>query len=69
MFINIEIERLRRNMSKKDMAEQLAVSANTLNDWIHRRRPIPADKLRALSKLFDGISLDYLLKSRTGGAP
>jgi len=61
MFINIEIERLRRHMSKADMANRLAVSVGTLNNWIYRRQAIPADKLRALSQLFDGISFDYLL--------
>ena len=62
MFINIEIERQRRYMSKLVMASKLGVSYETLNDWIYRRQPIPADKLRALSQLFDGMSLDYLLK-------
>jgi len=62
MFINIEIERQRRYMSKLAMASKLGVSNETLNDWIYRRKPIPADKLRALSQLFDGMSLDYLLK-------
>jgi len=61
MFINIEIERLRNFMSREDMANHLAVPPDTLNDWIHRRRAIPAEKLRALSQLLGGISFDYLL--------
>ena len=64
MFLNIEIERLRRHMPKAEMAYRLSVSTDILNDWIHRRRAIPADKLRALSRLFDGLSLDYLLMER-----
>jgi DNA-binding transcriptional regulator YdaS (Cro superfamily) len=63
MFINIEIERIRRHMSKAEMARKLAISPVILNDWICKRRAIPADKLRALSSLFDGCSVDYLLKS------
>lgn len=61
MFINIEIERLRLHLSKKDMALQLNVSPRLLNDWICKRQPIPAFQLRALSQLFGGLSLDYLL--------
>jgi len=64
MFINIEIERLRHFMSRDDVANHLAVSPDILNDWIHRRKAIPAEKLRALSQLFGGISLDYLLANK-----
>jgi len=64
MFLNIEVERIRRHMSKAEMASQLAVHPDILNDWICKRRAIPADKLRALSRLFDGLSLDYLLLER-----
>jgi len=62
MFMNIEVERLRRYMSKAEMASKLDTTQAILNDWIHRRSPIPADKLRAISRLFDGMSLDYLLQ-------
>lgn len=61
MFINIEIERLRSHMTKKDMAKQLAISPHTLNNWICKREPIPAVGLLALSQLFGGLSIDYLL--------
>jgi len=64
MYRNIEIERLRNRITKADMANSLAVPTNVLNDWIIGRRPIPAAKLRALSQLFGGISLDYLLQRR-----
>jgi len=63
MFMNMEIERLRRHMSKTEMANRLEITQATLNDWIHRRSPIPADKLRAISQLFGGISVDYLLQA------
>jgi DNA-binding transcriptional regulator YdaS (Cro superfamily) len=64
MFANIEAERVRRRMSRAKMANLLAIDTLVLDDWIHRRRAIPADKLRALSQLFHGCSLDYLLQSR-----
>jgi len=64
MFINIEIERYRRNMSRADLAKALLINVDTLGDWIHKRRAIPAEGLRSLSRLFKGCSLDYLLKER-----
>jgi len=64
MFINIDVERLRRYMSRAQLAKALAVSTATLDDWIRQKRPIPAEGLRALSRLFDGCSIDYLLKER-----
>ena len=62
MFINIEVERLRRYMSRAEMAKALAINVDTLNDWITKKRPIPAEGMRALVRLFEGCSLDYLLK-------
>jgi DNA-binding transcriptional regulator YiaG len=63
MFINIEIERIRRHMSRAALARKLDTNVAVLDDWIHLRRAIPACKLRALSLLFDGCSIDYLLKA------
>jgi len=64
VFINIEIERVRRHMTRPQMAKELSVSVETLCDWVNRRRAIPAEGLRALSRLFKGCSLDYLLKEK-----
>lgn len=61
MFINMEIERMRRQMKKTDLSSRIAVSVHTWDAWVSGRRPIPASKLRALSQLF-GCSVDYLLK-------
>jgi transcriptional regulator with XRE-family HTH domain len=62
MFVNIEIERIRRHLSKIELARKLGISPAVLNDWICKRCAIPADKLRALSSVFNGCSVDYLLK-------
>jgi DNA-binding transcriptional regulator YiaG len=62
MFVNIEIERIRRHMSKSELAKKLATTTPILNDWICKRRAIPAGKLIEMSSLFDGCSVDYLLK-------
>jgi len=64
MFINIEVERLRRYMSRAQMAKTLSIRISTLDDWIRQKRPIPAEGLRALSRLFEGCSIEYLLKER-----
>ncbi|MCL2499010.1 MAG: helix-turn-helix domain-containing protein [Defluviitaleaceae bacterium] len=64
MFINIEVERIRRYMSKAELARELSILPGELNDWINRRRAIPAEGLRALSRLFGGCSIDYLLKEK-----
>jgi len=64
MFINIDVERIRRYMSRADAARALMISVDTLDDWIRQRRAIPAEGLRALSRLFEGCSIDYLLKER-----
>ena len=63
MFMNIELERLRRYMSRDALAEALGVPVATLQKWISQREAIPVDKLRALSQLF-GCPVDYLLKER-----
>jgi len=64
MFINIEVERLRRYMSRADCAKKLGVEIETFDEWVRQKRPIPAEGLRALSRLFEGCSIDYLLKER-----
>ena len=64
MFINIEVERLRRYMSRAEMAKALSVNSETLCEWINKKRPIPAEGLRSMARLFKGCSIDYLLKER-----
>jgi transcriptional regulator with XRE-family HTH domain len=63
MYLNLEAERIRRQMSRATLARKLSVDTATLDDWIHRRRAIPANKLRALSQIFQGCTVDYLLKA------
>jgi len=66
MFINIDVERLRRYMSRAKLAQSLGVNTSTLDDWIRQIKPIPAQGLRAMSRLFEGCSIDYLLKEKPG---
>ncbi|MCL2456949.1 MAG: helix-turn-helix domain-containing protein [Defluviitaleaceae bacterium] len=64
MYINIEIERVRRRLTKSTLARRLCIDATVLDDWVYRRSAIPAQKLYALLEIFNGCSADYLLKER-----
>jgi len=68
MFINLEIERLRHQLTKAEMADELGITVDKLRDWTVQREPIPADGMRALLKLFKGTSLDYLLSTNPNKA-
>lgn len=56
---NIEAERIRAGMTKKEMARLLRTSVRTYGMWIRTGR-IPAGKLVHIAKL-TGKSTDYLL--------
>ncbi|MCL2373415.1 MAG: helix-turn-helix domain containing protein [Defluviitaleaceae bacterium] len=62
MFKNIEIEKMRHHLSKTELASRLNVPPSVLDDWICKRQAIPAEKLRVMWHLFDGVSVDYLLR-------
>ena len=64
MYMNIEVERLRRYLSKAELAKALSIPTQELEDWIHRRQAIPANGLRSLMRLFNGCTLEYLLKEK-----
>ncbi len=60
VFPNIEAERARRGMSKKDVAAAIEVSDQTFKNWMAGKSDIPSSKIVSLAKLF-GVSTDYLL--------
>lgn len=60
LFPNIEAERVKANMTKTRLAQEIGVHPSTLSDWQTGRAKIPASKIVALSKLF-GVTADYLL--------
>ena len=64
MLFNIEIERVKGNISYTMLAAQLAISKKTLKKWINSQEAIPANKLIELQQIFGGCSTDYLLKKR-----
>ena len=64
MLINIEIERIKANISYAMLATELDVSKKMLKKWINSQEAIPACKLIELKQIFRGCSTDYLLKKR-----
>lgn len=60
MLSNIEAERARRSITKRDLAVMLGVSRTTLSNWIKEDTEIPASKLIAMSDIF-GCTIDHLL--------
>ena len=64
-YPNIEAERARVGLRKKELAERVGVNIRTYQNWQAGRSCIPSDKLCALCDLLD-CSADYLL-GRAGG--
>ena len=60
MFPSISAEMARRNMTQKQLALKLNVSAKTVGNWMSGRTEIPASKLQAMARMF-GCTIDYLL--------
>lgn len=56
---NIEAERGRKQMSKEGLSRHLGITSRTYWNYIEGK-PIPSDKLIAMSQLFN-CSTDYLL--------
>lgn len=60
-YMNIEAERVRNGLSKKDLADKLGVSKRTYYNWISGVKPMPHTKLKKMSYIF-GVKVDYLLE-------
>jgi len=57
---NIKVERARLNMSKKDLAEAIDVSAYSVALWEKDINPCSARNLAKMCELF-GVTMDYLV--------
>lgn len=57
---NIEAERARAGMTRKELADSLNVTEQTLRMWTGGIRAIPSNKLLDMQGLFH-CSVDYLL--------
>lgn len=61
MFPNIKAECGRKGWTMVDLSKELEVSYSTVKNWMKGRSDIPCSKLVRMSKLFGGVSIDYLL--------
>ncbi len=59
-YPNIDAERARRGMKKKEFAAALGVSIRSVINWQKGISELPCGKLIEIAKLF-GCSTDYLL--------
>ncbi|MDR1954314.1 MAG: helix-turn-helix domain-containing protein [Clostridiales Family XIII bacterium] len=57
---NIEAERVRHNLTQKQLATELGVTTKTLYSWIKRDTPIPSTKIIEMCRMWD-VASDYLL--------
>lgn len=64
MLVNIEAERVRKQMTKEETATQFGVSTKTYYNWINEEVDIPSSKLRAMA-IFFGVSMEYLISAPT----
>ncbi len=60
MLINIEVERMKNNLTKNDLAKKLNVSLRTYYNWINEETDIPSSKLILMATIFS-VCTDYLL--------
>lgn len=63
MLLNMERERKKRGISKKDLSFLLGVSRVTYNNWISERTDIPGRKLYDMSMIF-GVGMEHLIENR-----
>lgn len=66
LYPNIERERKRKGLKRKELAACLDVDRDTYNAWIEGVYPIPANKVFALSGILR-CSSDYLLAPDPAG--
>ena len=68
MLNNIEVERVRKRISKKELARELNISVKTYYNWIYEQTDVPSSALLKMSALF-GVDINYLLKDCEGVKP
>lgn len=65
MLSSIEAERVRRQLTKEEMAKELGVSLKTYYNWISEEADMPTSFLIKMSNMF-GTTTDYLLEGASG---
>lgn len=59
---NLAAERARRGLRRSDVARQLSVSVNSVNNWERGISTPSAESLLALMRLYDCADPNYLLE-------
>lgn len=65
MLRNIEAERVRKGLTKEEIARKLGTSTKTYYNWVNEDTDIPGSALIKMRALF-GVSTDYLLEGHKG---
>lgn len=60
MNVNIEAERVRKQMTKEELSSQLGIAPRTYSNYIKGNTPIPSDVLLEMANFFR-CTTDYLL--------
>lgn len=59
-YPNIEAERARVGLTRKELSDSIGVSTKTYQNWQSAKTEVPASKIIKMVNLF-GTSADYLL--------
>lgn len=62
MKVNIEAERVRKQMTKEETASRFGVSLKTYYNWVNETVDIPSSKLKKMADFF-GTEMEYLMES------
>lgn len=62
MKVNIEAERVRKQMTKEETASRFGVSLKTYYNWVNETVDIPSSKLKKMADFFE-TEVEYLIES------
>lgn len=65
MLTSIEAERVRKGLTKEELAKKLGISVKTYYNWVNEETDVPSSALLRMSKMF-GTDIDYLLIGASG---
>jgi len=63
-FLNIETERNKSGLSKKELSAKLGIHEKTYYNWIEGKVDIPSSGLKRMAEFF-GVKMEYLLAEET----
>lgn len=65
MLRGIEAERIRKGLTKEELARNLNVSMKTYYNWINEETDVPGSALVKMSGIF-GVKIERLLEGMSG---